>query len=495
MNESSTPSRTHSSNPSVAGPATNLGKVALCGAAASALLLTAPTALAKHPGDRIGKVIVIAMENHNFTQPDPMSSPQQIFGNPAAPYINSLVTQGNPNAAQTSYAVAYHNAGIGVHPSEPNYVWAEAGSDFDVHTDADPRPANNNIFNELHLTGQLEAAGISWKNYQEDVELSVGPTTSASGANGPVNPFNGTTQFNYAVKHNPMAFFPNTALKNVFPLAQFFTDLTDGSLAQYTWITPNQFNDQHSSLNGGFTYQGTLFTGDQASIAQGDNFLSIVVPEIMASDAYEDNGVIILWWDEAEGGDGTAFAIPEIVISHLAKGNAFASTVDLNHSSDLKTMDEIFGLPFVTNPIPASETNASGVGFNWVATSNDLSDLFVPGAIPAAPTFAVTTGASSFDSKTNHVFQTVTVANTGATTVSAPVFLVLDNLSGPVGLVNADGVTSVLPPIGSPFVTVSLGEDHVLKPHERRKVKLEFLDPGNAAITYSARVLSVAPAP
>ena len=44
------------------------------------------------------------MENHNFTQPSTLTGPEQILGNPAAPYINSLVNPGNRNAAQVSYA-------------------------------------------------------------------------------------------------------------------------------------------------------------------------------------------------------------------------------------------------------------------------------------------------------------------------------------------------------------------------------------------------------
>ena len=116
-------------------------------------------------------------------------------------------------------------------------------------------------------------------------------------------------------------------------------------------------------------------------MAQGDNFLSIVVPEIMASAAYQNNGVIVIWWDETEGGDDTNFALPYIVISPLAKGNAYASSVPLSHSSDIKTWEEVFGAAPLNNPIPAAETNALG-GFNTVSGANDLSDLFVPGAIP-----------------------------------------------------------------------------------------------------------------
>src|ERR1035438_4424429 len=54
---------------------------------------------------KIQTVFVIAMENHNFVQPTGLAtSPEQLLGNPAAPYINSLITPGNPNAAHVSFA-------------------------------------------------------------------------------------------------------------------------------------------------------------------------------------------------------------------------------------------------------------------------------------------------------------------------------------------------------------------------------------------------------
>ncbi len=459
----------------------------LLGAIVTSALLSARPAAA-------GEIFVIAMENHNFTQPTNQSSPQQIFTNPAAPYINSLITPGHPNAVQVSYATAYFNSGTGVHPSEPNYVWAEAGTDFGIHTDAEPRDANHNVFNVLHLTGQFNAAGISWKNYQENVELSLSPTNNASGTNGPINPYYGTKQYDYAVKHNPMAFFPDTMVQNVYPLAQFFNDLTNGSLAQYTWITPNQFNDAHSALKGGFTYNGTLWTGDQAAIAQGDNFLAQIVPKIMASPAYQNNGAIIIWWDETEGGDGTNRTLPEIIISPLAKGNAYASSVVMSHSSDTKTYDEIFGLPLLNNPIPLNETNNFG-GYNNVATVNDLSDLFVDGAVPSPASTAVTAEGFVFNPHTHHVSQTVHIRNNGTSAIPEPLFLVLDNLSPNATLLNADGVTSKLAPLGSPYVSVPVGGDGILRPHEVKTVKLEFLDPSNTAISYDASVLDVVPAP
>jgi hypothetical protein len=112
-----------------------------------------------------------------------------------------------------------------------------------------------------------------------------------------------------------------------------------------------------------------------------------VVPLIEASSAFKNNGAIIIWNDETEGGDATTFTDTEIVISPLAKGNAYASTIALNHSSDIKTMQEIFSLgpSYLNNTIPSSEYSpAGGSGtFNTVSASNDLSDLFQAGTIPA----------------------------------------------------------------------------------------------------------------
>jgi len=469
-------------------------KAALLASIATAILLAAQASSAQPP-QGIGTVFVIAMENHNFTQPPTQTNPPQILGNPAAPFMNSLITPGNPNATQVSYATAYFNAGLGVHPSEPSYVWAEAGSDFGVHTDADPNPANGNVYDVPHLTRQLNAAGFPWKNYQEDVEFAASAIHSASGTSTAfINPYYGTGQYNYAVKHNPMAFFPDSQLQNVYPLAQLFDDLNNNSVGRYNWITPNQFNDAHSTLSGGFTYQGTHYTGAQAAIAQGDNFLSIVIPQIMASPAYQNNGVIVIWWDESEGGDDTSRTLPEFVISPLAKGNGYASSVTFSHSSDLKTMEEIFGLPHVNNPIPASETNNFG-GFNNIATANDLSDLFVPGAIPAAASAAVTGEDFVFDPHTRTYSQVVHVTNDGSSPIPEPLWLVLDNLSVNATLSNADGATTVLAPLGSPYVSVPVGGDGVVRPHEAKTVRLEFLNPSGDPITYSTRVLDVTPAP
>ena len=145
--------------------------------------------------DGIKTVFVIAMENHNWTQPANQFTGgiQQIFQNPAAPFINSLVN-GTATAVingrqvnisqQTAFATNYRNvlataggANPHIHPSEPNYIWAEAGTNFGVFNDNDPfAPASgtgqiSNQDNQLHLTRLFDQCGVSWKSYQEDIDL------------------------------------------------------------------------------------------------------------------------------------------------------------------------------------------------------------------------------------------------------------------------------------------------------------------------------------
>ena len=167
------------------------------------------------------------------------------------------------------------------------------------------------------------------------------------------------------------------------PLQQLAVDLANNTVADYNWITPNQYNDQHSGLSAGFVG----LAGDSAQIKVGDNALSRLVPMIMSSKAYKDGGVIILWWDESEGdgessdnADDFNHTIGEILISDLAHPNEggmpYASPVDVTHSSDLRTMQNIFHV---------KATGGSSPYLGDAANANDLSDLFAPGIIPACP--------------------------------------------------------------------------------------------------------------
>src|SRR5206468_2554142 len=90
---------------------------------------------------------------------------------------------------------------------------------------------------------------------------------------------------------------------------------------------------------------------------QGDHWLSLEIPKILTSQAYSNNGAIFITWDEATSGDGP---IGMIVLSPLAKGHGYNNSIHYDHSSTVRTMQNIFGLlPYLGH------------------STNDLSDLFV----------------------------------------------------------------------------------------------------------------------
>ena len=151
--------------------------------------------------------------------------------------------------------------------------------------------------------------------------------------------------------------------------------MANDNVADYNWITPDQYNDMHSSLTNGFDG----LTGDPQNIRQGDNAVSRLVPLIMSSKAYKDGGAIILWWDESEGGDSFSQTLGEIVISPLAHPNVhglpYANSINYTHSSDLRTWQEVFHV----------KATGSSVYLGDAANATDLSDLFAHGVIPTHP--------------------------------------------------------------------------------------------------------------
>ncbi|HEX4179531.1 MAG TPA: alkaline phosphatase family protein [Caulobacteraceae bacterium] len=397
-------------------------------ATTAALLIVAPSAHAT-----IGDVFYIDLENHNATQPSSYTGTQAIYGNPAAPFINSLITPGNPNAQYVSYATHYNNVvattlapSVGnptgstipaqtVHPSEPNYLWQEAGATDEVGNDNAPYTAGN-IQTTPNLSGLLQAKGISWKSYQEDTDLlntsgqnfnGAGgtitsnvaaasqyevPLTNFSGASAAyTNPYNGSDQYNFATKHDGQLFFTDTnggdnptssnvEASHYAPLQQLSTDLANNTVGAYNLITPDQYNDMHTALSTNFTYDGVTYLAgtDAEQIALGDNFLSKIVPLIEASKAFQNNGEIVIWNDEDEGDTAATdsqFSGVEIVISKLAKGNAYTNDVSFNHSSDLLTLQEIFGL--------------TGTPLGGAAGATSLQSLYQAGAIPEPGTWAL----------------------------------------------------------------------------------------------------------
>src|SRR5579863_1560946 len=112
----------------------------------------------------IKTVFLIVMENHNWTG----DAPVNIEGNSAAPYINYTLLP------MASYANNYNNP-PGNHPSLPNYLWLEAGTNFGIHDDGLPSQHGQTTSN--HLVKLLENAGIPWRSYVENISGTNCPLT------------------------------------------------------------------------------------------------------------------------------------------------------------------------------------------------------------------------------------------------------------------------------------------------------------------------------
>ncbi len=280
----------------------------------------------------IKTVFIILQENHNWseiTQSD-------------APYIQkTLVPMG-------AHAEQYYTPS-GNHPSEPNYVWLEAGSNLGITSDSDPAVTHQSTAD--HLVTYLDKAGISWKTYQEDIDGTSCPLVSVR---------------SYAPKHNPFVFFDDVTgtnnpasaycISHIRPYSEFANDLQNNNVARYNFITPNLCHDMHD-----------------CGVTGGDAWLSSEVPKILASQAYRDGGALFITWDEGTSdGDGP---IGMIVLSPFAKTN-YSNSIHYTHSSTLRTLQEIFSV----TPLLRDAANAT-----------DLSDLFV--AAPPAVS-AVVNGAS-----------------------------------------------------------------------------------------------------
>jgi hypothetical protein len=271
----------------------------------------------------IQTVFIILMENADWST---------VENSPSAPYLNSML-------ASASYCENYHNP-IDLHPSEPNYIWLEAGTNFGIV--ADNYPSVDHVNSTQHLTALLNNANISWKTYQEDID----------GNSVPLTPVNG-----YVPRHNPFVYFdditgtndPDYAygIAHIRPYSEFAGDLAANNVARYNFITPDLCDDMHDSCPP-LTNQ----------ILQGDAWLSTEIARITNSQAWQNNGAIFITWDESQSASDP---IGMVVISRLARGNGYHNNIFYTHSSTLLTVQEIFGV----RPLLGDAANAT-----------DLSELF-----------------------------------------------------------------------------------------------------------------------
>jgi acid phosphatase len=253
------------------------------------------------PTRRAAHVWLIMLENKEYTS---------LLGNPEAPYFNGLV-------ARYGIATNYYATG---HPSQPNYVALVAGSVAGVTADGEYHLSRGSLFS------QLNAAGLAWREYAQDVPgvCFTGATSSGgldgTGAPGP-----------YARKHNPAISFTSVAdnpaqCANIQPLANF-----NPGAGAYEFIVPNLVNDMH---NG--------------TIGQGDAFLSAFVPQITGSPEFAAGGVLFITFDEGstrEGqmGDDGGHVATLLMAASIPAGYQYTPYAD--HSSVLRTTEDLLGLP------------------------------------------------------------------------------------------------------------------------------------------------------
>jgi hypothetical protein len=247
------------------------------------------------------------------------------------------------------------------------------------------------------IADQLAERGHHWKSYEESL-----PPTGADNVNFSDGFFtnndnipsilSGQTQTLiqlYAAKHDPFVYFKsiqegetaNSSLKNVVGFegkGGLFEDLESGHVPRFSFIAPNQCNDQHGRGNAG---PGCDFdpsdTGAQsglnpALIFVGDQALRNIVHAIHSSPVWkEGHNAIVVLWDENDFS-----SVPNVnqvlTIVDLSDGPHGRSSKRIyTHFSLTKTLDAAFGLPCLNH---ACDSDVNVMSDLFGANDNDGDD-------------------------------------------------------------------------------------------------------------------------
>jgi hypothetical protein len=183
--------------------------------------------------------------------------------------------------------------------------------------------ADKNISGKT-IADQLTEFGKSWKSYQESlpstgadlVDYSDGFFTNNSDfaailpQQSPTPTTANVVQL-YASKHDPFVYFRSVEENELDHIVGFegpkglFDDLNSGHVPHYSYIVPNQCNDQHGKNNGTLAcYADPNDNGTQTGlnpglIYQGDLTLRALVNAIHSSPVWQNgNNAIVIIWDE-----------------------------------------------------------------------------------------------------------------------------------------------------------------------------------------------------
>ncbi len=278
--------------------------IAACGSSSSS---NSTTSASTKSMQQVRHVFVITLENENYST---------TFGaGTKAPYLATTL------ASQGALVQQYYGTG---HVSLDNYISMISGQSPTVDTDNDCltyqdanivgfTPDNQAIgtgcvypASVQTLPDQLKAAGYTWKGYEED--MGNDPTREAATCGHPTLNTTDLTQIaqgpsaavplgdQYATRHNPFMYFhsiidsPDCA-KNVVNLNQLTNDLKAVSTtANFNLITPNLCNDGHDT---------NCVNGDPGGLTNVNTFLQKWVPLITSSPAFQQDGLLIINFDES----------------------------------------------------------------------------------------------------------------------------------------------------------------------------------------------------
>ena len=243
------------------------------------------------------------------------------------------------------------------------------------------------------IADQLAERGSAWKSYQE----SLGPQ-GADTVNYSDGFYTNNTNFAviapaqtppltqagivllYAAKHNPFVYFrsiqegyePGSDLTNVvdFDGANgLFADLRAGTVPAFSFIAPNQCNDQHGRGNAGpFCNYDPNDNGTQAGLnpalmQRGDISLKRIVTSIKQSPAWKQgSNAIVVVWDENDYSVAPNTNKVLVIVDTNYGSHGLQSAAPYNHFSLLKSIEGGLGLPCLNH---ACDTNV-----------NVMSDLF-----------------------------------------------------------------------------------------------------------------------
>jgi hypothetical protein len=284
------------------------------------LLMALAVAVARVPSSQ--HVVVVVEENHGYTS---------VIGNPQMPYFNSL-------ANQYGLATQYY---ANTHPSIGNYFMMTTGQIITNNDGYDGTVTADN------LVRHLLNAGKTWKSYAESLPY-VGYTGGDTGL--------------YIRHHNPFTYFSDVLQsqvqkQNLVPFTHFASDMNNGNLPDISFVVPNRNDDAHD---------GTL--------QQADTWLRNNIAPLLNNRAFQQDGILILVFDEAQTSDGNHGGghIATVVIGpKVAHGRR--SSVFHQHQSLLRTVGEAVGL-----------TSFPGAA----QFSNDLGELFLTGIVASPVTDA-----------------------------------------------------------------------------------------------------------